>query len=188
MSGTTDMDDTGTESAMAMQAPVTVAVASTTIAATITATTTTTTATVTTTTASATTASTTDTVTTETASSEVIDVSTTAMESVNHMSSTAGDVYGATMPSVPNSLGKNKDGLHQRYIEERKPDSNSNAHVQRSIQFGQQQQNQYHQQIQRRSKPRHKADRLRKVITYISFYTAQQYKKYIFVNIRNLKW
>ncbi|VDK80752.1 unnamed protein product [Litomosoides sigmodontis] len=164
VSGTTDMDDTGAGSVMATQFPVTVAVASTTIAATITATTATvTTTTTTTTTATATAAGITDTVTTEIASNEVTDVSTTTMGSVNQMSSTApGDVCGVTTSSVPNSLGKSKDGLHQRCIEERKPDSSSNAHIQRSIQFGQQQQNQCHQQIQRRSKPRHKTDRLRK--------------------------
>uniref|UniRef100_A0A0R3RXY7 Uncharacterized protein n=1 Tax=Elaeophora elaphi TaxID=1147741 RepID=A0A0R3RXY7_9BILA len=69
---------------------------------------------------------------------------------------------GAAVLSVPNSSGKNKDGLHQRFIEERKPDSDSSAHIQRPIQFGLHQQNQHHQQIQRRNKPRPKTDRLRK--------------------------
>ncbi|CAG9530145.1 unnamed protein product [Cercopithifilaria johnstoni] len=169
VSGTIDTNGTGSGSVTITQVPVTTAIASTTSTATSTITTTVvaaaTTATATiTTTATAAAATVTDTTTiSETASGESTDVSIIAMESGNHISGTTlADLYSVTMPSVPNSLGKNKDGLHQRFVEERKPDSDGNAHVQHPIQFGQHQQNQYYQQVQRRNKPRPKTDRLRK--------------------------
>ncbi|VDM12219.1 unnamed protein product, partial [Wuchereria bancrofti] len=88
-------------------------------------------------------------------------VSITAVESGSHTSCiTPGGSCGIIASSMPNS-GKNKDGLHQRFIEERKQDLDGNAHVQRPVHFGPHQQNQYHQ-IQRRNKPRPKNDRSRK--------------------------
>ncbi|VDO27943.1 unnamed protein product [Onchocerca flexuosa] len=144
VSGTVDTNGIGTGSVAITQAPVTVAVTSAT-AITI-----------------ATTVSNTTATTTATASSPITDVSTTAMESGNHTSSTTPGGSCVIASAVPYSSGKNKDGLHQRFVEERKPDSNGNAHVQRSILSGPHQQNHYHQQIQRRNKPRLKNDRSRK--------------------------
>ncbi|MCP9257164.1 hypothetical protein DINM_000384 [Dirofilaria immitis] len=158
VSGTVDTNGTGTGSIAITQAPVTIAVASTTattIATSIATTTTATTATITTTTTAITT-------TAAMANSPIIDSSIAAMESGNDISSTTPGGSCVTASAVPNCSGKNKDNLHQRFVEERKPDSDSSAHVQRPIQCGPHQQNHYHQQIQRRNKPRPKSDRSRK--------------------------
>ncbi|EFO27661.2 hypothetical protein LOAG_00814 [Loa loa] len=165
VSGTIGTNGTGTGNVTVTQAPVTAVVASTTIttatSTTISATTaTTTTTTVTATTIAAITANTTVATTTAAASSGFVDVSISALESGSQTSG-IGNSCDVTASSVPNSSTKNKDGLHQRFIEERKLDSDGNVHAQRPIQFGLHQ-NQYHQQIQRRNKPRLKSDRSRK--------------------------
>ncbi|VDN93263.1 unnamed protein product [Brugia pahangi] len=161
VSGTVDTNGTGTGNVTITQVPVTAAVALTTITANTSTTATTTVATTTTiasttiTTITATTTTAIISTTTATASSETTSVSITAVESGSHTSCiTPGE-------SCPN-FGRNKDGLHQRFIEERKQDLDGNAHIQRPVQFGPHQQNQYYQQIQRRSKPRSKNDRSRK--------------------------
>ncbi|EJW88398.1 hypothetical protein WUBG_00693 [Wuchereria bancrofti] len=164
VSGTIDTNGTGTGNVTVTQVPVTAAVALTTITANTTttvATTTTTASTTITTTTITTTTTTTIPTTTATVSSEITGVSITAVESGSHTSCiTPGGSCGIIASSMPNS-GKNKDGLHQRFIEERKQDLDGNAHVQRPVHFGPHQQNQYHQ-IQRRNKPRPKNDRSRK--------------------------
>lgn len=160
VSGTIDTNCTGNGNNAITQDSVTTAVASTTTATAITIATTTND---TDTAASAIADTITDTAITETVSSEITDVSIAEIESGSHISGTSsGDSCDVTLSSVPNN--KNKQSLHQRFIEERKSDSDGNAHIQRPIQFGQHQQNQHHQQIQRRSKPRSKTDRLRKVV------------------------
>ncbi|KAM3722858.1 La-related protein [Dirofilaria immitis] len=139
VSGTVDTNGTGTGSIAITQAPVTIAVASTTattIATSIATTTTATTATITTTTTAITT-------TAAMANSPIIDSSIAAMESGNDISSTTPGGSCVTASAVPNC-------------------SDSSAHVQRPIQCGPHQQNHYHQQIQRRNKPRPKSDRSRK--------------------------
>ncbi|VIO92401.1 La domain containing protein [Brugia malayi] len=168
VSGTVDTNGTGSGNVTITQVPVTAAVALTTITANTSTTATTTVATTTTiasttiTTITATTTTAIISTTTATASSETTSVSITAVESGSHTSCiTPGESCGIIASSIPN-FGRNKDGLHQRFIEERKQDLDGNAHIQRPVQFGPHQQNQYHQQIQRRSKPRSKNDRSRK--------------------------